>query len=160
MYAMFRIRIEYMLLVASVTKDQYVEHKEQLAKIKTFNVMNDVLNNLGIEIDKMDYYLESLYDYFENMKGIVGVELDSEPPKNSPLVVEGVGSIQGKDYYSIREVYFTIVVHTQSQAELENIAPMLMSDLCMGGKVFVPENTTIRSIDCQLIEVAEDSEVN
>ena len=93
------------------------------------------------------------------MKGIVNVELDGEPPKNSPLVVDGAGFIQGKDYYSIREVYFTIVVHTQSKDEFENIAPMLMSDLCMGGKVYVPENTTIRSIDCQLIEVAEDSEV-
>ena len=159
MYSIHKIRIEYMLLVASVTKDQYTEHKEQLNKIKTFNTMNDVFNGLGVEIDKMDYYLESLYDYFENMKGVVSVELEGEPPKNSPLVVEGDGFTQGKYYYSIREVYFTIVVHTQSQAELENIAPMLMSDLCMGGKVYVPENTTIRSIDCQLIEVAEDSEV-
>lgn len=160
MYCMYRIRIEYMFLVASVTKDQYTEHKEQLDKIKTFNDMNDVLNDLGVEIDKIDYYLESLYDYFEDMKGIVGVELDGEPPKNSPLVVEGVGSLQGKDYYSIREVYFTIVVHTQSKDKYESIVPMLMSDLCMGGKVFVPENTTVRSIDCQLVEVAEDNEVN
>ena len=44
MYSMFRIRIEYMLLVASITKDQYAKHKEQLDKIKTFNTMNDVLN--------------------------------------------------------------------------------------------------------------------
>lgn len=160
MYSMHKIRIKYMLLVASVTKEQYAEHKEQLDKIKTFNVMSDILNDLGIEIDKMDYYLESLYDYFENMKGIVNVELDGEPPKNSPLVVEGVGSLQGKNYYSIREVYFTIVVHTQSKDECESVAPMLMSDLCMGGKVFVPENTTIGSINCQLIEVAEDNEVN
>lgn len=159
MYCMFKIRIKYMLLVASVTKEQYAEHKEQLDKIKMFNVMNNVLNDLGIEVDKMDYYLESLYDYFENMKGIISVELDGEPPKNSPLVVNGDGFTQGKYYYSIREVYFTIVVHTQSKDEFENIAPMLMSDLCMDGKVYVPENTTIRSTDCQLIEVAEDSEV-
>lgn len=160
MYCMFKIRIEYMLLVASVTKDQYAEHKEQLDKIKTFNIMNDVLNDLGIEVDKMDYYLESLYDYFESMKGIISVELDSEPPRNSPLVVNGDGFTQGKYYYSIREVYFTIVVHTQSQAEIEDIAPMLLRDLCVGGVVFIPENTAVRSIDCQLIKVADDNEVN